>query len=145
MIRSLTINIHTSQIKALVDAATANGLERFREKFDRVFALSGGKGKATKGYKGCVCRHVSIWGGVWSARLCVCPTHSNQPRPPKHQPPSRSRAFTPAEVEAAQAAFSNMIGGVGFFQGRTSIKAEGGVLQVRFAPTETRISIDPPH
>ena len=114
-----------------MDAATANGLERFREKFDRVFALSGGKGKATKGYKGCVCRHVSIWGGVWSARLCVCPTHSNQPRPPKHQPPSRSRAFTPAEVEAAQAAFSNMIGGVGFFQGRTSIKAEGGVLEVR--------------
>lgn len=44
-----------------------------------------------------------------------------------------SRPFTPAEIEAAQAAFSNMIGGVGYFQGRTSIKAgdeRGGVLEV---------------
>lgn len=38
-----------------MDAATTTGLQRFREKFDRVFALDGSKGKATKGYKGCVC------------------------------------------------------------------------------------------
>jgi hypothetical protein len=39
-----------AQIKALVDGATAGGLERFQARFDRVFALS----SQTKGYKGCV-------------------------------------------------------------------------------------------
>jgi len=51
-----------------------------------------------------------------------------------HANHTHSRPFTPAEIEAAQAAFSNLIGGVGYFQGRTSIKAgdeeAGAVLQV---------------
>ena len=42
------------------------------------------------------------------------------------------RAFTPQELEAAQAAFSNLIGGVGSFHGRAVIKGpDGHVLEVR--------------
>jgi hypothetical protein len=60
----------------------------------------------------------------------------HQPQCPNNQCihiQTHSRPFTPAEIEAAQAAFSNLIGGVGYFQGRTSIKAgdeAGTVLEV---------------
>lgn len=46
------------QIKALVDATMTEGLQRFQERFDRVFALSGSEAKK-KGYKGCVRNKIS--------------------------------------------------------------------------------------
>ena len=69
-----------AKLKAMLDDATARGMQGFQDRFSQVFQLE------KHGYKG--------------------------------------RKFTPAEVEAAQAAFSNMIGGVGYFHGRTPIKGE---------------------
>lgn len=52
------IHVYICQIKALVDAATGKGLQRFQERFNRVFALSGSEAK-NKGYKGCVLKKIS--------------------------------------------------------------------------------------
>ena len=65
-------------LKALLDRTTTQGLQQFRDRFAKLFALD------QHGYRG--------------------------------------RSFTPQEIEAAEAAFSNTIGGVGYFHGQTPIK-----------------------